>query len=475
MRHLFIVSLFFLSISAAQNFGMVLLSNRLQGGLNHTWLIDNEFNFIHSWTHPVAVHSMVYLEPDSTLVVPLRILEPFIEYSHPIGGHFQRLDWSGNVLWEFTYYSTTYNPHHDIEPLPNGNILVICWEVKSQEEALAMGRANINGEIWPLKIVELEPPEGAVVWEWHLWDHLIQDVDPALGNYGAVAAHPELMDINCGGPVNNTNGDWIHTNAIDYNAELDQIIFSSRHMNEIYIIDHSTTSEEAVGHNGGLYGRGGDFLYRWGNPQNYHRGDETSRALGAPHGVNWILEGYPGSGNILIFNNQPFFNGSQEGNSEVIEIVLPIQEDGTYAMEADSTYGPWDLLWSFGGDTTFYSGSQSGAFRTPNGNTLITVSEEKRLFEVDAAGNMVWECDLQQDLSLPGWTARAQRIHPGYLNFPRGDLDLNYLVDIRDILLLCDYYPDAGGSGNYDYDINDDGLIDGQDLTDLICLIMNNC
>jgi len=230
-----------------------------------------------------------------------------------------------------------------------------------------------------------------------------------------------------------------------------------------------------VGHNGGLYGRGGDFLYRWGNPQNYHRGDETSRALGAPHGVNWILEGYPGSGNILIFNNQPFFNGSQEGNSEVIEIVLPIQEDGTYAMEADSTYGPWDLLWSFGGDTTFYSGSQSGAFRTPNGNTLITVSEEKRLFEVDAAGNMVWECDLQQDLSLPGWTARAQRIHPGYLNFPRGDLDLNYLVDIRDILLLCDYYPDAGGSGNYDYDINDDGLIDGQDLTDLICLIMNNC
>lgn len=76
MRHLFIVSLFFLSISAAQNFGMVLLSNRLQGGLNHTWLIDNEFNFIHSWTHPVAVHSMAYLEPDSTLIVPLRILSP---------------------------------------------------------------------------------------------------------------------------------------------------------------------------------------------------------------------------------------------------------------------------------------------------------------------------------------------------------------------------------------------------------------
>ena len=75
----------------------------------------------------------------------------------------------------------------------------------------------------------------------------------------------------------------------------------------------------------------------------------------------------------------------------MIEIVLPIQEDGTYAMEADSTYGPWDLLWSFGGDTTFYSGSQSGAFRTPNGNTLICEGATGRFIEVTPGHQIVWE------------------------------------------------------------------------------------
>lgn len=466
------LSFIFLNISKAQDAGMVLLSNRLQGGSNHTWLIDNQFNFLHSWSHPVAVHSITYLQKDSTLIVPLRILEPYIEYSHPIGGHFQRLDWYGNIVWEFNYYGETYNPHHDIEPLPNGNILVICWEVKSQDEAISNGRQNISGEIWPLKIVELAPPEGTILWEWHLWDHLVQDINPDLENYDTISEHPELMDINCGGPVSNSNGDWIHTNAIAYNAILDQIIFSSRSMDEIYIIDHSTTSEEAAGHNGGLTGRGGDFLYRWGNPQNYGRGDESSKVLGAPHGVNWIPDGYPGAGNLLIFNNQPFYNGSDDGNSEVVEIVPPVLDDGTYALEYDSTYGPSELLWSYGGDSTFYSGTQSGVFRTPSGNTLVTVSEEKRLFEVDNLGNMVWECDFQNNLNLPGWTSRANRISPGYFNLPLGDLNTDYNVGIQDILILAEYMLSNEDGYSTHMDINDDGVVNGDDISTIVNIIL---
>ena len=58
----------------------------------------------------------------------------------------------------------------------------------------------------------------------------------------------------------------MHCNGLDYNSALDQIALSCRGMNEVYIIDHSTTTEEAVGHTGGNAGKGGDILYRWGNP-----------------------------------------------------------------------------------------------------------------------------------------------------------------------------------------------------------------
>ena len=211
-----------------------------------------------------------------------------------------------------------------------------------------MGRQTIENplnQIWAEAILEIQPvgmSSASIVWEWHIWDHLVQDVDPSLPNYGIISEHPELQDINYGsaglGPPTTrpggVDGDWKHLNAIAYNEDLDQIAFSSRNHDEIYIIDHSTTTQEASGHSGGSSGMGGDFLYRWGNPESYGRGNNDNHVLKEPHGVNWIPLDYPGGGNLLIFNN------NHTNLSAVIEIVPPINEDGTYHIAEDAAYGP---------------------------------------------------------------------------------------------------------------------------------------
>ena len=308
MKYLFASYLFITLPIFGQVFdGMTLFSPAGGGGGGgnfSSFLIDNDLNAINTWDHTRGAASMPYLLPDSTLIYPYRVPNPTMN-SGGVGGGISKYSWDGELLWNYEISNETYQHHHDVEPLPNGNILVIVWEHKTADEAYAVGRQSIDNSLnvmWSEAILELEPVgtnDVNIVWEWHLWDHLIQEVDPDLPNYGVVSDHPELQDINYGNAGSNggpggANGDWKHFNAVAYNEDLDQIALSSRFHDEIYIIDHSTTTEEAAGHTGGNSGMGGDFLYRWGNPQVYDRGSDLDRVLDDQHSVNWIPEGYPG-------------------------------------------------------------------------------------------------------------------------------------------------------------------------------------
>ncbi len=350
-----------------------------------THLIDMYGRSVHSWEASFPPGNSVYLLENGHLLRPSRP-------SLGGGGLIQEIDWDGTVLWEFTYFDSTVRQHHDVERLPNGNVLILAWKYKTMEEAIAFGRDTTllpDSALWPEHIVEVQPTgptTGEIVWEWHLWDHLIQDYDDTKDNYGVVAEHPELVDINF---ALTGNADWIHANAVDYNPELDQIIICSRPLSEFWVIDHSTTSAEAAGHTGGNSGMGGDILYRWGNPQGYDAGTEDDQKLFLPHDAQWIEPGCPGEGNFLVFNN-----GGQRMYSSVDEIESTVDGDGLYPQPpTGSAHGPAEASWNYTADPPgdFFSSFLSGAQRLVNGNTLICSGAGGTFFEVTSESEIVWK------------------------------------------------------------------------------------
>lgn len=164
-----------------------------------------------------------------------------------------------------------------------------------------------------------------------------------------------------------------------------------RLFNEIWIVDHSTTTAQAKTSSGGRYGKGGDILYRWGNPHAYKRGTTSDQQLWGQHDANWIEDGKPGAGNILLYNNGNF---RPAGNiSTVEEITPPVDATGNYTLAPGTAFGPAAPTWNYTANPpeSFWSSSLSGAYRLQNGNTLITEGLTGRIFEVDPSGATVWQ------------------------------------------------------------------------------------
>ena len=359
---------------------------------NVTYLIDNNGELVQSWSSEYRPGLSVYILENGDLL-RTRIIQGQLFQTGGHGGGVEIIDWDGNLVWEFDYFSDQYWQHHDIESLPNGNVLLIAWEHKADASAIANGR-NPNmlaGSqqpfgFWPDHIIEVNPESNIIAWEWHVWDHLIQDYDSSKVNYGVVSDHPELVNLNYpSGP--NTSGDWLHINAVDYNAELDQIILSVHHFGEIWIIDHSTTTIEAASHTGGNSGKGGDLLYRWGNPQAYIGGNSNERIFFGQHDARWIEDG----SQVMVFNNG---SGRPGGSYSSIDVITqPIGEDNLYVLDSNGIYGPDTLSWQYTatplGD--LFAANISGAHRLENGNTLICDGPRGHYFEVDSAGSLVWD------------------------------------------------------------------------------------
>tara|TARA_R110002049_G_scaffold72490_1_gene186957 strand:- start:48855 stop:50174 length:1320 start_codon:yes stop_codon:yes gene_type:complete len=391
-------------------------------GNNNAYLVNLDGDVVHQWNCDNQPGNATYLLEDGSLLRTGKVENETFQSRGGAGGKVQKYTWDGDLVWDYTISNDQMYQHHDVEPMPNGNVLVIAWEYRSRDEAIAAGRDPdliTDNALWPETIVEIKQDgiNGAqVVWQWSLWDHLVQSHDDTKDNFGNTADHPELVDLNF---ARNGGADWIHMNSVAYNAELDQIALSARWFNEVWIIDHSTTTEEAASHSGGKHGKGGDLIYRWGNPYAYFAGLPSDQIFFGQHDARWIPKSYPGAGNMTVFNN----GGERAGrdHSSADEFKPVINKDGTYPLPAIGPYQPQALTWTYADPERFLSERISGVERQPNGNTLICQGDSGRVFEVTPEGEIVWDKNAGDLIPSQGPRGgslfRAPRYTPDYPAF----------------------------------------------------------
>ena len=416
-----------------------------------TYLIDKCGRLIHQWGSPNTPGMSVYLLPDGSLLRSANAGNRTFRGFGSQGGQIERYDWNNNLLWSYTLSTDSQMQDHDIYPIPNGNVLAVIWVSLDSNMQKAHGRKPSLRlpSIWSVKIQEIQPvgtTGGNVVWEWDLRDHLIQNYDSTKANYGVIADHPELVDINYT-DSDTASKDWIHANAVIYNPSLDQIIVSAHNMSEIWMVDHSTTSAQAASHTGGAHGRGGDLLYRWGNPMVYGRGTAANRVFYTQHNPNWIPAGYPHAGSIIIFNNG---QGRPGGNASSVDIFTPpMDSNGNYAISAGQAYLPAMPLWSYKATTpnSFYSTVMGSAQPLVSGNIVVCEASEGIFFELDSNKNMLWR--YQNPVSTNAAVTQGTRImnagvfrctqyDASYSGFNGHTLTPLYHIEDNPIMTHCD-------------------------------------
>lgn len=391
-----------------------------------TYLIDNQGRQVHSWTSQYNAGLIAYLLPNGDLLRGA-VIPPSPRYAgaRGYGGRIERFDWDGNLVWAYDFSNNNVIQHHDIVSMPNGNVIFMAWEARSGTDSIQAGRnpaTMLTNELWSEFLVEIKPTgatTGDIVWEWHAWDHLVQDFDNTKANFATVADHPELIDINFDTAFG--DADWIHFNGIAYNPTLDQLAISIRQYSEFWILDHSTTTAQAATHVGGARGKGGDLLYRWGNPRTYRRGGLPDQVLEFQHDVHWIAPGLPGADNFLMFNN----GGAATNYSRVDEVTPAVLPNGNYPVPTSGAYLPAAPTWQYTATppTNFFSAIISGADRMLNGNTLIAQGPTGTFFEVTSAGEEVWR--------YINPVGPAGPLHQGDIPPQQGPLAANAVFKIR--------------------------------------------
>lgn len=390
----FLVITFCLSVQAQKpTVGLTFTSDKITDAYTlfspaaskNVYLINNCGDLVHEWNTAFMPGQAIKLKDNGDLVRTGRIDNDNFNDAGGLGGRIETLDWDGKVKWGYNYSSPTHTGHHDMCVLPNGNILLMIWELKTISEGVAAGRKAEyipHKGLWTEQLIEFKPvgtDSAVIVWKWDVWDHLVQDLDSTKANYGVVADHPEKIDVN----YNKVDHPcWVHFNSVDYNAELNQVMVSSRAYSEIWIIDHDTA---ATGNSKS------DLLFRYGNPAAYNRGTAADAKLFYQHDARWVKCGTKYEDAIMVFNNG---TTRPAGQYSTIETWLPGKNnEGKYAIQSNGTYNATSL-WVYNENNKhgrFFSRRISSVDLLPNGHVRVCSGNEGRFFEIDEQENIVWQ------------------------------------------------------------------------------------
>lgn len=356
------------------------------------YLINNCGEIAHQWETNENTNGSIHLYENGNLLYSCKDESTEEFYAGGKLGKLKLFDWNNNLLWENNFFeSSNYVFHHDFEPLPNGNLLLILWKIIPTVDAIRAGKNFYGNNLWSEKLIEikfLENNSYDIVWEWSAWDHIVQDLFIDGPNYGNITQNYGKIDLNY---YNNTNSDWLHFNAISYNENDDLIAISTPTFNEIFIIDHSTSTQEAATSVGGKFGKGGDIIFRYGNPAAYKNGLANDRVLYKQHNVQWLAGNLPYGGNLLVFNNGRDRNGPLYSSADIISISRDTNEK--FDLENNIANSKNEILkrYTFPEDSTLMYTSHSGSAQMlPNANVLFCSTKNNFFAEVTSLNTLAW-------------------------------------------------------------------------------------
>jgi hypothetical protein len=224
------------------------------GSGSTAYLTDMTGTVKHTWKAGGSIQCVAYLLEDGSVLFPFSgSCGVQANGAHP-HGRIQRIAKDGTITWDYKFCPSGWSPGYDIEPLPNGNILV---------PADNTSKAGIIYELKPSGTSGAE-----IVWQFQLPDSL----NPSSSSGGM--------------------GGGTYINSVSYNPDLDYILVDLQEpVRKFVVIDHSGSGKVVYTYIAGTSGR--VHGAKWSSK--YYMGTKTLIANADTAAMR--------VGNLLVVNN----------------------------------------------------------------------------------------------------------------------------------------------------------------------------